>query len=66
MSKFVEHPDWHEKNRRLAAETRVDFSTLADGTKGVFVHYSGMPIILTKDEALNIATRMADVIGRLP
>lgn len=66
MSKFIESKNWHDKNRELAAETRVDFSTLADGSKGVFVRYSGMPIVLTKDEALNIATRMADIIGRLP
>lgn len=60
--KFYEDQHWHSKNRQLADETRIGRAILATGAEGVLVKYSGMPMVFTRDEAIQLATMIVNQV----
>lgn len=60
--KFYEDQHWHSKNRQLADEARVGRAILATGAEGVLIKYSGMPMVLTRDEAIRLATMIVNQV----
>lgn len=61
---FVERADFHDTNRGMADRAIIRPAELADGTIGVVLQYGKFPICFTNEEAIRIATGLADVVGR--
>lgn len=61
---FVERPDFHDTNRGMADCAIIRPAELADGTIGVVLQYGKFPICFTNDEAIRIATGLADIVER--
>lgn len=59
---FREHPDWHTRNRKLVSEIQIHRAVMSTGAEGVYMQTGGLPIPMTRDEAISLATRIADVV----
>lgn len=57
---FREHPDWHTRNRKLVSEIQIHRAVISTGAEGVYMQTGGLPIPMTRDEALDLATRIAN------
>lgn len=62
---FREHKDWHDRNRDLVNSIEIYRAVLSTGAEGVFMKVGGLPIPMTRAEAVNIATRIADNLERI-
>lgn len=63
---FIENPNLHKMNRRLSKTTKISSAQVSDGTHGVVIYYGDHIMVLNKDEALNIATRIVDTLDQRP
>ncbi|WP_231447295.1 hypothetical protein [Brevibacterium zhoupengii] len=59
---FREHEGWEKRNRQIARDAMVGRAYFSNGGLGVVVKIAGMPIVLRRDEALNLCNRIADEI----
>lgn len=55
---FIEPQNFHEQNRQDAAEIKISDAGIADGTLGVRINFARFFAILTRDEAISIATKI--------
>lgn len=61
---FQERPDFHDTNRGMADRAFTRPAELADGTIGVVLQYGKFPICFTNEEAVRIATDLANSVER--
>ena len=59
---FTEKLTMHGDNRRFASNLTVDPALIADGSEGVVIHHGKRVMVFTRDEALSIIERIAEVM----
>lgn len=61
---FTEVAVRHRMNRRLAKTVSVEPAVMADARSGVVIKYGDHLVVLTDDEALALANRIADCVDQ--
>ena len=59
---FTEKLTMHGDNRQFAARLKVGPAVIADGSEGVVVRHGKRIMDFTRDEALDLATRIVEVL----
>jgi len=59
---FTEKLTMHGDNRQFAARLKVGPAVIADGSEGVVVRHGKRIMVFTRDEALDLATRIVEVL----
>ena len=61
---FKEQERFHELNRQTARDVSTRQATLADGSIGIVLDWDSFPIVLTNNEAIRVATKLANAVER--
>ena len=59
---FTEKLTMHGDNRRYAADLEIQPALIADGSEGVMVRHGKRIMVFTRDEALSLIERIAEVM----
>ena len=60
--KFIEKGHRRLLNARIARRTKVEPAQLSDGRSGVVMKFDGLIVVMSNDEAVQLANRIADVV----